>query len=445
MERDTQISPAGRFLRLFVDVKKREVEPAVLFFLFWFLVILVFQVLKPLKKGLFVENLGAYVELYAKLANIGVAILAVVLFTVLYNKLGSRRLVAALCGIFILALLGFAAVLGGGQPAPTTNWAFYLFGDAWSTIWVTTFWAYLNEMTKTEQSKRLYGLIGGGGVVGGLVGGITVWQLVEPLGAPALLIGCAVVTLVIGILVWRTEAVAKKPDAAIGRSDAGQLHVEGEGKKMNAAVEGARLAMASRYLLAIVMIVFLYELVSQILDYQYSTQAETLTGAGATQAFFGQITTIIGVISVVTQFFLVSFVIRRFGITTALLVLPVAMAMASGVYFVAPVLWAGALLTISDNAFSYSMNQTARETLFVPTSADVKYKARAFANMFVQRFGKGIAIVMALGLTAIPIRFLSILALAVIAIWSGFAIYAGRRFDSLTGDEAERRPQEAIA
>ncbi|MGH7589464.1 MAG: hypothetical protein ACRELU_12820, partial [Gemmatimonadota bacterium] len=161
------------------------------------------------------------------------------------------------------------------------------------------------------------------------------------------------------------------------------------------------------------------------------------------QAFFGQITTIIGVISVVTQFFLVSFVIRRFGITTALLVLPVAMAMASGVYFVAPVLWAGALLTISDNAFSYSMNQTARETLFVPTSADVKYKARAFANMFVQRFGKGIAIVMALGLAAIPIRFLSILALAVIVIWSGFAIYAGRRFDGLSG-KGERRLEEAV-
>lgn len=438
------MNPATRVLRLFVDVKKREVEPAILFFFFWFLVIVTFQVLKPLKKGYFVEALGADIELYAKLANIGVAVLAVILFTALYNKLGSRKLIASLVGIFAAALLGFAAVLGDTAPEETVNWAFYLFGDAWSTIWVTTFWAYLNEMTHSEQSKRLYGLIGGGGVVGGLVGGLVVWQLVEPLGASTLLTGCAVVTLIIGILVWRAEMLARDPRTPIGRQDTDRLKVEGEGKKMNAAVEGARLAMASRYLLAIVMIVFLYELVSQILDYQYSTEAEQLVGAGATQAFFGQVTTIIGVVSVITQFFLVSLIIRKFGMTSALLVLPVAMAVASGVYFVLPVLWAGALLTISDNSFSYSINQTARETLFVPTSSDVKYKARAFANMFVQRVGKGAAILMALALTAVPIRFLSILAVVVVVIWAGFAIYAGRRFEGLTGDDAERRLEEAL-
>lgn len=439
------MNPASRIVRLFVDVKKKEVEPAILFFFFWFLVIVVFQVLKPLKKGFFVEHLGADVELYAKLANIGVAILAVIVFTALYNAFGSRKMIATLVGIFVVALLGFAATLGEGVPGEGLNWTFYLFGDAWSTVWVTTFWAYLNELTQTEQSKRLYGLIGGGGVVGGLVGGLVVWQLVEPLGAPTLLIGCAVVTLIIGFLVWRAEMVARQPDAAIGRRDTGELQIKGEEKKMNAAMDGARLVMASRYLLAIAMIVFLYELVSQILDYQYSTEAEALTGAGATQAFFGQIGTIIGVVSVITQFFLVSFVIRKFGITAALLVLPVAMAVASGTYLLMASLWAGALLTISDNAFSYSMNQTARETLFMPTSADVKYKARAFANMFVQRVGKGAAILMALGLAMVPIRFLSILAIGVIVVWAGFALYAGRRFDELTGEgSAERRLEEAL-
>jgi len=429
------MSPLSRFVRLFVDVKRNELEPAFLFFLFWFSIIVVFQVLKPLKKGLFVENLGAYVELYAKLANIGVAILAVVVFTFLYNKLGSRRLVETLCGAFILALLGFSAVLTANPPSVFINWTFYLFGDAWSTIWVTTFWAYLNEMTHTEQSKRLYGLIGGGGVIGGLVGGAVVWQLVQPLGSSTLLAGCAFVTGVIGLLIWRTETLAARPGASIGRRHSAQLQVSSEGEKTNAAVEGAKLVIASKYLSAIVLIVFLYELVSQTLDYQYSIAAESLEGAGATQAFFGQVTTIIGAISVVTQLFLVSFVIRKFGLTTALLVLPIAIALASGIYVAAPVLWAAALLTISDNAFSYSINQTARETLFMPTSADVKYKARAFANMFVQRFGKGIAILMALLLAVIPIRFLSVLVLAVVVIWAGFAVYAGRRFDMLTADQ----------
>ena len=421
-----------RLVRRFIDIKRDERGAAFLFFLMWFLVILVFQVLKPLKSGLFVENLGAKIELYAKLANVGVAVLAVIGYTYLYNRLGSRRLLPALSAGFILALLGFSSLLRSDHPGSAANWAFYLFGDAWSTIWVTTFWAYLNEMTRTEQSKRLYGLIGGGAVIGGLVGGIVVWQLVKPFGASVLLVGCAAVTGIIGLIVWRIEAVAAGPNASVGRKMPGQAKPNGEARQVNAAVEGARLVFSSRYLIAIVMIVFLYELASQILDYQYKLAAETLAGTGATQAFFGQIGVIVGVVSVVTQLFLVSFVIRMFGIGTALMVLPAAMMLASGVYFAAPILWTSALLYISDNAFAYSINQTARETLYVPMSADVKYKARAFANMFVQRTGKSAAILMAIGLSAVPVRFLSLLAILVTVVWGLFARYAGRRFDSFT-------------
>ncbi len=445
------MSQSKGLLRQFVDVKKNEVEPALLFFSLWFLLILVFQILRPLKAGLFIENLGAYWELYAKLTNIGVAVVAMAVFTALYNRLGSLRLLKALCGFFIVALLSFAVALREGTPSPLTNWLFYLFGDAWSTIWVTTFWAYLNEMTKTEQSKRLYGFIGGGGVLGGLVGNLLVWQLVRPFGSSALLVGSAIATGAVGVFVWRTEALARQPGAAIGRQSATSASAatipDRKQAKANPAVEGAKLVRGSKYLISIVMIMFLYELASQILDYQYKTAAQALEGEAATQAFLGQIGTIVGGISVVTQFFLVSFVIRKFGITTALLVLPVAMAAASSFYIVLPVLWTGALLTISDNSFNYSINQTARETLFAPTSADAQYKARAFTNMFVQRLGKGAAILMALVLSVMPIRFLSVLAMGVIGLWVYFAVSAGRNFDILTTKEhdaaAEASPAKA--
>ena len=443
--------PSG--VRSLIDIRKGEAEPAALFFLFWYFVIVVFQALRPLKKGLFVEHLGADVELYAKLANIGVAIVAVVVFTALYNRYGSRRLIPALCGIFVLALLAFAGVLaGGGRPPATVNWSFYLFGDAWSTVWVSTFWAYLNELTRTEQSKRLYGLIGTGGVIGGLMANFAVWQYIEESGIGVLLVGAAGVTILIGLIMLRLEVLASREGTAIARQHADAPAANDAPRPArtgNAALDGARLVTASKYLLAIAMIVFLYEINSQILDYQYSTAAEAVEGAEGTQAFFGRVGTIVGIVSVTTQLFLVSFIIRRFGITVALLVLPAAMAAASGIYFVTPMLTTAALLTISDNAFSYSINQTAREMLFVPTPDDVKYKARAFINMLIQRIGKGAAILMALGFAAmsdLPIHYLSLLALFVVVIWVGFAWYAGRRFDELTGEKpAAARTGAAVA
>jgi AAA family ATP:ADP antiporter len=115
------------------------------------------------------------------------------------------------------------------------------------------------------------------------------------------------------------------------------------------------------------------------------------------------VTAIIGVVSVLTQLLLVSFIIRRFSLTAALLVLPVAMAVSSSIYLLIPVLWAAALLTISDNSFSYSIHQTARETLYMPMSPDVKYKAR----------------------------------------WIWLALYAGRQFEVLASAEERARRQAA--
>lgn len=107
------------------------------------------------------DALGAKTELYAKLGNVGVALLLVVAFTALYNRLGSRRMISVLLALFIVPLIGLAAAFASGRPVGWVTWAFYLFGDAWTTVWVTTFRAYWNELTETEQSKRLYGLIGG--------------------------------------------------------------------------------------------------------------------------------------------------------------------------------------------------------------------------------------------------------------------------------------------
>ncbi|NGZ94875.1 MAG: hypothetical protein CV089_01865 [Nitrospira sp. WS110] len=72
---------------LLIRKSKEDLAITGLLFAFFFLVIAVFQVLKPLKSGLFVEYYGAHMELYAKLANILIVSIDVGTFTLLYNKL----------------------------------------------------------------------------------------------------------------------------------------------------------------------------------------------------------------------------------------------------------------------------------------------------------------------------------------------------------------------
>jgi AAA family ATP:ADP antiporter len=135
----------------------------------------------------------------------------------------------------------------------------------------------------------------------------------------------------------------------------------------------------------------------------------------------------------IVQLFLTSLIMTRFGLATALFILPAAVLMSSVGYLAFPVLWAGSLLNTADNGFSYSINQSAKEALYVPTTKDEKYKAKAFIDMFVQRFAKSIAVFVSLGITTAftdfsTIRWLSLILIAVVVVWSYAVRYAGVEF-----------------
>jgi AAA family ATP:ADP antiporter len=138
-------------------------------------------------------------------------------------------------------------------------------------------------------------------------------------------------------------------------------------------------------------------------------------------------------LSVFVQFFLVSYILRSLGIVTGLLVLPVSLAISAAVFAASPSLTTVSLMVIFDNGLNYSLQQTARESLFTPTSRDEQYKARAFINMFVQRVAKGVSIFVALGLAAIGVglRSLSAATIVTLVLLTLCSIYAGRRFPRL--------------
>ncbi len=73
----------------------------------------------------------------------------------------------------------------------------------------------------------------------------------------------------------------------------------------------------------------------------------------------------------------------------------------------------------------------------MPTTRDEKYKAKAFIDMFVQRFAKALAVGLSLGITTLfadfsSVRWLSGLTLPLVAVWILAVRHAGRRFAETT-------------
>jgi AAA family ATP:ADP antiporter len=108
---------------------------------------------------------------------------------------------------------------------------------------------------------------------------------------------------------------------------------------------------------------------------------------------------------------------------------------------VAPSLLIGSALNTADNGLNYSINQSAREALYVPTTRREKYEAKAFIDMFVQRFAKAVAVGLSLVITTVfagfeSVRWLSLVTAAILVAWIVIARFAGREFDRLTGERA---------
>ena len=428
-----------------VRVQREELPLALLMFSYFFLVITCFWILKPIKKGLFIQHydqLGLELlglsfsapqaELLAKVLNMFVAFGAVVVFTQLSRRFYRQQLTLLFSLFFIACYLLFGQWLRA--PGDAAVWSFYLFGDLFSTLMVATFFAFLNDSVTPDAAKRVYGLIGLGGVCGGVFGSSVVSANVSALSNSAWLLVCTGLTVLIAVIAWaagrRVLPMPTVPASAPAAAPAAG----------NAATEGARLVFSSSYLLSIVAIVGLYEVISTILDFQFTATVAHYLDGPEIGRHFALVFTITNWVSLLVQLFLTSFIMTRFGVGIALLVLPVTVALGSSAYLLFPVLWVGSLLNTADNGFSYSINQSAKEALYVPTTQAEKYRAKAFIDMFVQRFAKAVAVLVSLGITFAfqdfsSLRYLGLLTLVLLIVWIFAARYAGRHFDAM-----ENRP-----
>ncbi len=443
-------------LAILRSIRGEELTLTGLMFTYFFLVITSFWILKPLKKALFIQYydkagfdfLGstftaAEAELVAKVVNMFVAFVAVVVFTVLSRHLKRERLTFALTGLFVAGYFAYAWL--APDPGAGTVWSFYFFGDLFSTAMVAAFFAFLNDSVDSKHAKRLYGPIGLGGVVGGAFGSMAVGAWIDDLSLRTWLFICvAIAVLIVAVAAAAGRAVARSEISKQGNNDTETVQEETTGER-NAALAGAALVLRSRYLLSIVAIVGIYEIVSTIMDFQFTATVAHYRDGAAIGSYLATVYAITNICAAGIQLFGTSWIMTRFGLAPALLVLPVATILGSATFLALPVLLVGSALNTLDNAFNYSINQSAKEALYVPRSREEKYRAKAFIDMFVQRTAKAIAVGVSLGAGAIfsdfsGVRWLSVVSLLLVAVWIVAARYAGRRFTELESAAADAPP-----
>jgi AAA family ATP:ADP antiporter len=443
-------------LKTLFDLHRTERAPTLLMSLYFFFVITVFWILKPLKKSLFLRFYsdlrfdpsfgliegeailldGPQAELFAKVLNMIVAGLATALFVVLARRFRRQALSYVVCVFFCLGFLLLNRFIDA--PSALSVWAFYLFGDLFNMLMVAAFFAYLNDSVSPEVARRIYAFVVLGGVAGGVFGSTVVKARISVFPSSTWLLLCAALTLVIMVIALcvarlrlpRAEHPIEESEVVVTAS-------------VRVGMAGARVVSSSPYLSAIASIVAIYEIVSTVMDFQFSATISHYLDGKAIGEQLASVFLVTNVLSLAVQLLLTRFVMQELGVRAALSVLPLVVLVVAGGFGLMPLLWVGSSMSIADNALNYSMNQSAKESLYVPTSASEKYRAKAFIDIFVQRAAKAVGVVLSLVMSLwiaddiTAVRWLSVLVVLLALVWLSLARYAGNRFDELCQRPAE--------
>ncbi|MBI3330564.1 MAG: hypothetical protein HYZ96_00465, partial [Candidatus Omnitrophica bacterium] len=130
-------------------------------------------------------------------------------------------------------------------------------------------------------------------------------------------------------------------------------------------------------------------------------------------------------------FFFTSWILRRWGLFTALLALPLGLLLGTAGLFVVPAFWLAAGTELYDGSLNYSLHQTTKEVLYLPIDRSIRYKVKPFIDMVVFRFGKGIAALIGIILLDglhVPPQGLSLVAIPLVAVWLLAAVQLRRDY-----------------
>jgi ATP:ADP antiporter, AAA family len=408
----------------------------------FFLTITTLWLLKPIRQASLLAHLGADELPYVRLGAVVVVAAVVAVYSRVVDRVSRLELARGASLVFALVLLAFwGALRAFGAELGTQRWfvwAVFIMVDIFATVMVGIFWTYTNDVVAREEADRIYGPIGLGGVVGGIAGGVLVDALVHAIGQIDMLLVCSALVLASALVVSGAEPFLR-PHVRPAREEAR------EKPRTVSMLEGAREVARSRYLLLIVGIVVGYEFAAAMADFVVSVVFErAFTDETELAQMFGRLGWVVSSVGLVAQLIVVPLLLPRKRI--ALLVPPVVLGLATLGMVLAPVVAMAFVLGASDRGLNYSLHQATKETLYVPLTDVQKYKAKAFIDMVLDRFGKAlssIALVIVIAVQGVSITASLVVALGAIAVWVISAALLGPEYERQIGTRPPRPERDA--
>ncbi len=425
----TERQGAADLLQRAVDVRRDEIGALLLSGAYFFCILSAYYVLRPIRDEMGVAGGVRNIPLLWT-GTLIVMLLVNPLFAAIVVKLSRKRFVSITYRFFMANLVIFFAVLQL-VPEAQSVWVgrvFYVWTSVFNLFIVSVFWAFMADVFRLEQSKRLFGFIGAGGTLGGLVGASLTAFLVELVG-PAYLLLVSVVLLEAGVFfVRRLSHWFVTLNEAGGRSAAPEQPIGGS------VLAGITHVFRSTYLLGICAYMLLFTIASTVLYIQQLEIAERyLADSGSRIAFFAKIDLAVNALTLMTQIFLTGRLIKLLGVAVTLTLLPAVCVVGFTTLGVAPTLAVLVVFQVLRRAGNFAVARPTRETLYTVVNREDKYKAKSFIDTFVYRGGDQIGAwsYAALGLLGLSSAGIAFATVPIAGVWLVVGFWLGRKQTAL--------------
>ena len=409
-----------RILSLFADVRRAEGGTAFLLMMNVFVLLTAYYIIKPVREALILSNGGAEIKAYTGAAQALLFLMIIPLYSAFANRVNRLYLINGVTAFFISNLVIFYVLALMQVPIAIP---FFIWVGLFNVMLVAQVWALANDIYREEQGKRLFAIIGIGSSLGAIFGAYLAGRIFDPLGPYwMMLLSGALLGVCIGLTTWIHTRERNKQ--SIERREVEDKPIKGEG--------GFRLVLKHRYLLLIAFMVLLTNVVNTtgefILGKAVTQQAQIAVAAagngGLTEEnyigkFYADFFFWVNVLGAVLQLFIVSRLMKYLGITTALLFLPI---IALGSYTLlafAPILSLVRMAKIFENSTDYSIQNTARQALFLGTARDAKFKAKTAIDNFFWRAGDTVSALLVFVGTqlALGLRGFAVANIVLVFVW----------------------------
>lgn len=428
-----------RALRLFSDVHAGEGLGVVLMLATAFLILVSYYVLKTVREPLILATGGAEVKSYAAAGQAVLLMAFVPAYSWFTSRVDRLKVVLGVTAFFLVNVEMFW--LGSRLRVPYLGIAFYVWVGIFSLAIIAQFWSYANDVYTQDAGERLFPVIAIGSSVGSWVGSKLAEVLFKSGFAAETLLhfSAGLLGLVLVLFAAANSVLARRRGS---RAPQGRI---------GGTAGGFTLVLRNPYLRLVGVLLILLNVVNTTGEYILSRTvvdiAPAAVAAGVAPTidafiggFYGNFFSWVNLLTTVLQAFVASRLVKYFGFGGVLFALPI---VATGTYGLVA---AGAGFSLlrwaktAENATDYSIMNTARAMLWLPTSREEKYKAKQALDTFFVRAGDLLSAgVVFAGTTwlGLGVRGFATANLVVVTVWAAVAVLVWRTYRRLTAERAE--------